>query len=77
MMKIAAFIPLALLARPAQDLTPERYDHLRKLIRPQAGEAAWESIPWTFCLLEARKRAAAEGKPLFVWTVGGDPTGAN
>ncbi len=80
MQKTAAALALAIVAAagsPVQDLTSERFDSIRTLIRPQPGEAPWEAIPWSFCLLEARKRAAAEGKPLYVWTVGGDPTGAN
>jgi hypothetical protein len=45
------------------------------LVRASAGEARWDEIPWTTSLWEARKRAAAEGKPLFIWAANGNPIG--
>lgn len=39
---------------------------LRQLIRPRAGESRWMEIDWHPNVWEARQRAAAEGKPLFL-----------
>ena len=35
-------------------------------IRPRPGESAWTEIPWLTDLHEARRKAAAEGKPMFI-----------
>jgi hypothetical protein len=62
------------LARPAPDprtLNEETFSQLRKQIRPQPGESRWMEIPWLIDLHEARQKAAAEGKPLFVYSGGG------
>ena len=32
-------------------------------------------IPWMSDLAEARRKAAQEGKPLYVWTMAGEPLG--
>jgi hypothetical protein len=60
---------------PAEELTPQSFDRLLKLIKPTADEASWAAIPWMINMGEARKKAAAEGKPLVVWTMSGEPLG--
>lgn len=45
------------------------------LVRASPGEARWDEIPWTTSLWEARKKAAVEGKPLFIWAANGNPLG--
>jgi hypothetical protein len=55
----------------SQLLVGERFDQLRNLIRPQPGESRWMEIPWEIDLHEARHKAAAQGKPLFVLSGGG------
>ena len=45
------------------------------LIKSSPGEARWDEIPWTTSLWEARKKAAALGKPLFIWAANGNPLG--
>jgi hypothetical protein len=56
----------------AQGETPrESYDQLRARIKPQPGESKWARVPWLTNLHEARRRAAAEDKPLFLWRSGG------
>ena len=70
----AAAVPLASpAASPAadQDLGPATFGRLHRLIRPQPGESRWMEIPWLIDLHEARKKAASEGKPLFVMSGGG------
>lgn len=56
---------------PAGPITPDQLAPLQKLIRPQPGESKWAAIPWMTDLQEARRRAVAEDKPLFVWRAGG------
>jgi hypothetical protein len=48
---------------------------LHALIKPQAAEEAWSKIPWMTSLWEARKKAAAAGKPILLWEMDGHPLG--
>ena len=59
----------------AQELTSKNFDKLVELIKPTAAESSWSRIPWMLDLDAARRKAAAEGKPLFVWTMSGEPLG--
>jgi hypothetical protein len=54
----------------------EEFQRLHREIRPRAGESVWAEIPWMYDLHQARRRAAEVGKPLCVWRMAGDPTGA-
>jgi hypothetical protein len=60
-------------------LTAESMPALHKLIRLQPGEFKWDAIPWYASIWHARKAAAAEDKPIFVFGTGGagfnDPLG--
>jgi len=57
-------------------LSPARFQEIHDLIKPGHGEARWAEIPWMACLWEARKKAAAEGKPLLLWmATEGNPVG--
>ena len=70
----AALVCLAPPAIGAQDgIPPDQFDRLRDLIRPQPGESRWRDVPWLTSLHEARVRAAAEGKPILLWSGGGAP----
>jgi hypothetical protein len=54
----------------------EQFAELHRLIRPQPGELRFHEIPWLLDVWEARKKAAAEGKPILVWSgAGGAPLG--
>ena len=55
----------------AEVVVPENFEALRAQIKPQPGESRWLEIPWLLDLHEARRQAAAEGKPLFVYSGGG------
>jgi hypothetical protein len=48
---------------------------LHSIIRPRPGEAVWSQIDWLTDLWDARRRAAKEAKPIFVWSASGDPIG--
>ena len=52
-------------------LPPDQWEALHSLIKPQANESKWARIPWLTNLDEARKRAVAEDKPIFLWRAGG------
>ena len=54
----------------------DQFVKLHTLIKPQAGELRFHEIPWLIDLWEARRRAAAEGMPILVWSgAGGAPLG--
>lgn len=59
------------------NLSAERFAALHQLIKPAAGEARWAEVPWmpSTNLWAARQKAAAEGKPLFLWYMAGEPLG--
>jgi hypothetical protein len=58
-------------ALSAEKLSPDQFERLHALIKPQSGEAKWAVIPWRIDLMEARREAAAQDRPLFVWRSGG------
>jgi hypothetical protein len=62
-------------APAAEPIRPADFDELRSVIKPHAGEWAWATIPWETSLWDARRRAAAEGKPILLWEMDGNPLG--
>jgi hypothetical protein len=44
---------------------------LHRLLRPQPGESRWMEVAWHPSVWEGRRKAAAEGKPLFLWAGSG------
>jgi hypothetical protein len=54
-------------------IAPDQLEKLRAQIKPEPG--GFEDIPWMTNLWEARRKAAAEGKPMYVWSGGGPPCG--
>jgi hypothetical protein len=52
-------------------LLVEDVSAVQLLIKPQRGEAKWMEIRWEIDVQEARKKAAAQGKPIFFLTAGG------
>jgi hypothetical protein len=59
--------------KTAAGISADQFDKLRALIKPKPG--GFDDIPWMTDLWEARKKAAAEGKPLLVWVGDGHPLG--
>jgi hypothetical protein len=57
-------------AGPAGEL-----EKVHALVKTSPGEARWDEIPWMTSLWDARRKAAAEGKPLFIWAANGNPLG--
>jgi hypothetical protein len=58
-----------------EPLSAKNFEHVVRIVRPSEAEAGWLQIPWFIDVDEARKKAAAEGKPLFVWGMAGEPLG--
>ena len=63
------------LGRCAEPIQPQHLNKLLALIKPQSNEEKWTQIPWMTNLWEARKKAAAEGKPILLWEMDGNPLG--
>lgn len=59
------------------EIRTEDFAKLHAMIRPPGGEFAWrDEIPWLLSLGEARRKAAAEGKPILIWNAAdGSPLG--
>jgi hypothetical protein len=53
--------------------TPENFAKFQAFLRPRPEEEKWLQIPWMTDLWEARKKAAAEGKPILLWEMDGSP----
>lgn len=53
----------------------EPLDSLLKVIKPAPDEDRWAKIAWRTDLWEARKEAAAAGKPILLWEMDGHPLG--
>jgi hypothetical protein len=61
--------------KQVQEPSPDQFERLHKLIKPQPGEWKFSEIPWVASVGEARQKAAREGKPLFIWYMVGEPLG--
>lgn len=58
------------------NIDPADFQRLLTTIKPQPGESPWREIPWMTNVTEARRRAAAEDKPIVVFTAAdGSPLG--
>jgi hypothetical protein len=66
--------------RPTKELlTLDSFAQLHTLIQPEAGEYRWDEIHWLASIWHARKQAAAEDRPIFIFGTAGagfnDPLG--
>jgi len=62
-------------ARAAGPIADGDFARLRALIKPSPREEAWAQVPWRNDLWQARKEAAARGKPILLWEMDGHPLG--
>lgn len=62
-------------AAPADGIDDRTFQETLTFVVPRAEEMKWASIPWQTDLWEARKLAAAQGKPIFAWMMNGNPLG--
>jgi hypothetical protein len=51
------------------------FRQLLAYIRPRPDEVKWQEIPWQTDLWEARRLAAQQGMPIFLWAMNGNPLG--
>jgi hypothetical protein len=49
-----------------QPIGPGGFEKLHQMLKPQRGESRWMEIDWYPSVWEARQKAAAEGKPIFM-----------
>ncbi len=49
-----------------QPIEPVGFEQLHQMLKPQRGESRWMEIDWYPSVWEARQKAAAEGKPIFM-----------
>jgi len=49
-----------------QSISTGEFEKLHRMFKPQAGESRWMEIDWYPSVWEARQKAAAEGKPIFL-----------
>jgi len=69
-MMMAALVLAGVVQAPPEvpRIAPEDFTRLQNAIRPQPGESPWRDIDWMTSIRGARERAAAEGKPILVFT---------
>jgi hypothetical protein len=53
--------------------TPADLAKLAAVIKPFAAANKWQQIPWLTDVNDARKLARDEKRPIFLWTVFGEP----
>lgn len=72
----SALVATSAPADEPKPIPPEQFDALSKLIKPEPGELLFQQIPWLLSVHDARVKAAAEGKPILIWSgSGGAPLG--
>ena len=65
---------LAFLFLLPDGLGVQEFEKLHKELQAPK-EEPWLSIPWKLSLLEARDLSAEQKKPLFIWSMDGNPLG--
>ena len=70
-------VPEVLAQAPAEAKQPApsaaELTHLATVIQPSDKANKWQQIPWLMDVTEGRKLAKEEKRPLFLWTVFGEP----
>jgi hypothetical protein len=62
-------------AAAAEPISAADLARLKGLIKPGPREDKWNEIPWRTDLWQARREAAAAGKPILLWEMDGHPLG--
>ena len=62
----SAVMPAVLRGSSPQSIEDTRFKALHAIIKRQPGESRWMEIDWFPSIWEARKKAAEQGKPLFL-----------
>ena len=63
---VGATTTFASSADEPNSLIPEQFEKLHRMLKPQTGESRWMEIDWHPSVWEARQKAAALGKPIFL-----------
>ena len=61
-------------AQGIPDIKPAEFRELQDTLLPHCQEK-WQTVPWKTSLSQARDLAAKSGKPLFMWSMNGNPLG--
>lgn len=73
---LLAFAVIAPVADKDLQIPDDDFQRLSAIIKPRKGESPWREIAWLTNVTEARKQAAAEGKPIVIFTAAdGSPLG--
>lgn len=59
----------------ATPIDPVTFRETMAFLTPNPDEMKWASIPWQTDLWEARKLARQQNKPIFMWSMNGNPLG--
>jgi hypothetical protein len=62
-------------AAAADPISAADFTRLQALTKPGPHEDKWNEIPWRTDLWQARREAAAAGKPILLWEMDGHPLG--
>lgn len=75
--RVLAMVAILSTVLPAasEPLSPKPLEALKAVIRPGQEEDRYRQIPWLTDLWEARRQAAAQGKPILLWEMDGHPLG--
>ena len=60
---------------PKTALSPSTFHTFLTHIKSRPDELRWTGIPWETDLWEARLKAAAVNRPMFIWAMNGNPLG--
>ena len=55
--------------------TEEDFRKLHRFVLASEEESRWRQIPWLNSIWDAMKASKANGKPMFIWAMNGDPLG--
>jgi len=72
---LASLAPPPGSAGPPAPIPADQFQSLHALVKPAKDEDQWAQIPWLASLWEARQQAAAQGKPILLWEMDGQPLG--
>ena len=65
---------LTLLLSQTGPVSADEFQALHQKLKAPVDEA-WRKIPWKVSLVEAQNIAAREKKPIFIWSMDGNPLG--
>ncbi len=68
---IALFSAVAVRCDGSRSIGTAEFEKLHQMLKPQSGESRWMEIDWYPNVWEARRKAAAEGKPILLWAGSG------